>query len=357
MTLPIKGHSHGPAPLGLLRGGDGGTAHGPIGTLWDDGGWAPGPIGILWDQQPQSPPSGAVTKAAGKMTPMPLPANDKISKDVHTVLSPRFDPQTKIPSYTEVKQAENIANCPVAAILAAYASTAVGRPIIQNMISETSGKVLTVLSGLPGGTLSNPPGATLTSARYFTVNLPGAVRVQLSGKDKLPGAVPVSGKSDTFDLPGGSIDVSDVLYTNDGDGESWSVIYLRDQDGHTIWASIIEKALAVRLGSYENFDALNISANDFWNMITGAQPAVISINQNTPLNIITDAAKASATVPTIGASKETGTKSVTEFHGFAMLGFKDGKIRLYDAEKLKDREIPISPAAFRDDFQAILYRK
>jgi hypothetical protein len=357
MTIPIKGHSHGPAPLGLLRGGDGGTAHGPIGGLWDDGGWAPGPIGILWDKQPQPPPSGAVTKAAGKMTPMPLPANDKISKDVHIVLSPRFDPQKKIPSYTEVKQAENIANCPVAAILAAYAFTKDGRLIIQNMISETSGKVLTDLSGLPVGTLSNPPGATLASNRYFTVNLPGPVRVQLSDTDKLPGAVPVSGKPNTFDLPGGSIDVSDVLYTNDGDGDSWSLIYLRDPDGHTIWASIIEKALAVRLGSYENFDALNISANDFWNMITGAQPAVIAITPNTPLNIITDAAKASVNVPTIGASKETGAKSVAEFHGFAMLGFKEGKIRLYDAEKTKDREIALSPPAFRDDFQAILYRK
>jgi hypothetical protein len=354
MTIPTKGHAHGPAPLGLLRGGDGGTPHGPLGGLWDDGGWAPGPIGTLWDRQSQ-PATGTVTKAAGKTTPMPLPAKDGNSKDVHVVRSPLFDPHKKVPAYTEVKQAENIANCPVAAILAAYASTKVGQPIIQNMLSETSGKVLTDLSGLPAGTLSNPPGGTLTSARYFTVKLPGAVRVQLSGTDKLPGAVQVSGKSDTFDLPGGSIDVSDVLYTNDGDGDSWSLIYLRDPGGQTIWASIIEKALAVRLASYENFDALNIHAEDFWNMITGAQPTIIEIKQSTPLNVITDAVKASVNVPTVGASKDTGTKHVSEFHGFAMLGFKDGKIRLYDAEKAK--EIPISPEAFRDDFKAILYRK
>ncbi len=275
MTIPTKGHAHGPAPLGLLRGGDGGTPHGPLGGLWDDGGWAPGPIGLLWDRQSQSQPAGAVTKAAGKMTRMPPPAKDGNPKDVHVVLSPRFNPQTKVPSFTEVKQAENIANCPVAAILAAYAFTSVGRPIIQSMISETSGKVLTDLTGLPAGTLSNPPGDTLTSARYFTVNLPGAVRVDLTGADKLPGAVEVSGKPGIFDLPGGSIDVSDVLYTNDGDRDSWSLIYLRDPDGHTIWAAIIEKAIAVRLGSYENLDALNISANDFWNIVTGAQPAVI----------------------------------------------------------------------------------
>ena len=287
---------------------------------------------------------------------MPLPAKDNNPKDVHVVLSPLFDPHKKVPAYTEVKQAENIANCPVAAILAAYASTKVGQPIIQNMLSEISGKVLTDLSGLPAGTLSNPPGATLTSARYFTVTLPGAVRVQLSGTDKLPGAVQVSGKPDTFDLPGGSIDVSDVLYTNDGDRDSWSLIYLRDPGGQTIWASIIEKALAVRLGSYENFDALNISANDFWNMLTGAQPAVIEIKPNTPLKTITDAVQASVNVPSIGASKDFGAKHVAEFHGFAMLGFnKSGKIRLYDAEKAT--EIPISPENFRDDFKAILSRK
>ena len=292
------------------------------------------------------------------MTPMPLPANDKVPKDVHIVLSPRFDLQTKVPSYTEVKQAENIANCPVAAILAAYAFTKDGRSFIDRMVSpEQTGNVQTDLSGLAAGTLSNPPGATLTSARYFTVNLPGAVKVDLTNRDKIRGAVQVPGEPGMFNLPGGSVDVSDVLYTNDGDRDSWSLIYLRDPDGKTIWASIIEKALAVRLGSYENLDALNIHAEDFWNMLTGAQPAIIAITPNTPLNIITDAAKASVNVPTIGASKETGTKSVTEFHGFAMLGFKDGKIRLYDAEKVKDKEIPISPAAFRDDFQAILYRK
>ena len=101
MTIPIKGHSHGPAPLGLLGGG--GTTHGPLGGLWDDGGWAPGPIGLLWDRdkQPQSQPSGAVTKAAGKTTRMPLPAKDGNPKDVHAVKSwPLFDPQKKIPAFT-----------------------------------------------------------------------------------------------------------------------------------------------------------------------------------------------------------------------------------------------------------------
>ena len=93
----------------------------------------------------------------------------------------------------------------------------------------------------------------------------------------------MSGQSNTFDVPGGTIDVSDVLYTNDGDRDSWSLIYLRDPGGKTIWASIIEKALAVRLGSYENFDALGIHAESFWNMLTGAQPTIIEIKPGTPV--------------------------------------------------------------------------
>ena len=130
-------------------------------------------MGMLWEKQSQSPSSGTAVKA-GKMTPMPLPAKDNNPKDVHVVLTPLFDPQKKVPAFSDVKQAENIANCPVAAILAAYASTSVGRPIIQNMVTEKSGNVLTDLSGVKQ-VLTNPAGDTLTSARYFTVNLPGAV--------------------------------------------------------------------------------------------------------------------------------------------------------------------------------------
>jgi hypothetical protein len=352
MTLPIKGHSQGPGPLGLSPQGEGGLPHGPLGALWDDVGRPPGPIGLLWDKQSQPPSSGTAVKA-GKMTPMPLPAKDNNPKDVHVVLSPLFDPQTKVPAFSEVKQAENIANCPVAAILAAYASTSVGQPIIQNMVKEKSGNVLTDLSGIKQ-VLTNPSGDTLTSARYFTVSLPGAVRVQLAPGDKISGAVKVSGQRDTFDVPGGSIDVSDVLYTNDGDRDSWSLIYLRDPGGKTIWVSVIEKALAVRLGSYENFDALDIHAEDFWNVLTGAQPTIIEINSGTPFSVINDAARASAHVPTIGASKDAGTK-VRAFHGFAMLGFKDGQIRLYDAET--PEEILLSAEKFRADFKAILFRK
>jgi hypothetical protein len=132
---------------------------------------------------------------------------------------------------------------------------------------------------------------------------------------------------------------------------------MRDPSDQSIWAAIIEKALAAKLKGYENFDAQDISANDFWEKITGVKPGGIEIKADTPLATITDKAKASTRVPTIGASKpdSADVKFVSEFHGYAMLGLQGSKIQLYDAAKAKT--ILLSPADFRHDFQAILFRK
>jgi hypothetical protein len=126
---------------------------------------------------------------------MPPPTKDPDSKDVHVVTWPLFNSSKKVPAFNEVKQAPGIANCPVASMLAALAFTSVGQTSIQGMVSETADNVLTDLSSVPSGTLSNPPpGTTISSSRYFTVK-----------------------------LPSGSIDVSDVLYTDDHDS-GWSPI-------------------------------------------------------------------------------------------------------------------------------------
>jgi hypothetical protein len=313
MTLQIKGGARVPGPLGVPPSGTGGRFPGPIGTP-------------LWDQKTSKPDQSTLTKVT-KKTVMPFPTNEKPAdnKDVHVVDWPLF---TKEPAFTEVKQAPLIANCPVAAILAAMAFTSVGRRDIKAMLSENSGNVLTDLSSLPVGTLSNPPsGTTISSSRSFNVKV---------DKD--------------------SIDVSDVLYTDDHDA-GWSPLYLRDPGDHCIWAAIIEKALAVKLKGYESFMTLDISANDFWEKITGVQPGGIEIKADTPLNTIIEKAKASTTVPTIGASKpdSTDVEFVSEFHGFSMLGLKGSEIQLYDPAKAKT--ILISPANFRHDFQAILFRR
>ena len=218
------------------------------------------------------------------------------------------------------------------------AFTSVGRADIKGMLSETAGNVVTDLSSLPAGTLTNPPpGATISSARYFTVKL-GA----------------------------GSIDVSDGLYTDDHDsagvqGDRNQLAQALDhrlQNGaHGRDDDLDRATLAVQLGGYENFDARDITANAFWEKITGVKPGGIEIKADTPLATITAKAQASTRVPTIGASKpdQADVKFVSEFHGFAMLGLQDSKIRLYDAAKAKT--ILLSPADFRHDFQAILFRK
>ena len=327
MTVIAKHYTSAPTPFGLSSGIAQGRTPGPLGTSPGMvGGKQANPIGrTLWDKQSTSP-APSPTKAV-KKTVMPPPTKDQDSKDVHVVTLPLFNSSKKVPSYTEVKQAPGIANCPVAAVLAAFAFTSAGRTTIQGMISETPDNVSTDVSGV-SASLSNPPaGSTLISARFFTVK-----------------------------LGDGTIEVSDVLYTDDHDA-GWSPIYIRDPNDQSIWAAIIEKALAVQLKSYENFDALNISANDFWKKITGVAPGGIEIKVDTPLATITDAAKASITRPTIAASKPDGTdvKLVTPFHGYAMIGLQGSSIKLYDPAKATT--LLISPADFRHDFQAVLFRQ
>jgi len=343
--MTIRGHSQVPGPLGLSRAGDGGRVPGPAGTswdggrlpepggsFWDDGGWAPQPIGTLWDKQSNPPAAGPATKAV-KTTTMPAPTKDQDSRDVHVVLLPLFDPKTNAPSFTEVKQAPSIANCPVAAMLAAMAFTPDGQKIIAGIVPpEIPGDVVTDLSA--AGTLSNPPpGNALKSSRYFAVK-----------------------------LQGGSFEVSDVLYTDDHD-RGWSPFYMRDPGDHTIWAAVIEKALAVKLGSYESFDDSDIPAEGFWEKVTGVKPGITEIKPDTPLSTITKAVSDSVRVPSIAASKgDPGNdiplksgKFLTAFHGFALLGFQGDKIRLYDPAEATT--LLLSPAEFRDDFKAILFRK
>ena len=156
MTLQFGG-AQVPGPLGISPGGPRRL---------------PGPIGLpLWEKQSAPAVPGTLAKAV-KTTKMPPPTNDPDIKDVHVVTWPLFNSSKRVPAYNEVKQAPGIANCPVASMLAAMAFTPVGQTIIQGMVSETAGNVLTDLSGLPPGTLSNPPsGTSITSSRYFTVKL------------------------------------------------------------------------------------------------------------------------------------------------------------------------------------------
>jgi hypothetical protein len=287
----------------------------------------------LWQKQSTVPTAGATAQPA-KTLKMPPPTNDQDDRDLHEVKWPLYNPAKPQPAFEDIVQAPNLANCPVPAILAALAFTQVGRDHIKDMLSEkpTTAPVVTDISNV--GTLANPPGATtINSSRYFTVK-----------------------------LRSGTVEVSDVLYTNDS-ARAWSIFYLRDPTKKSIWASIIEKAIAAEVGSYENIDALNITANDFWEKIMRRAPNGFSVDANTPLNDIIKAAKASPRVPTIGASKteEKDVKHVAAFHGYAFLGMQGSKIVLFDPaadpnlSEPPPRKILLTPDQFRNDFQAVFY--
>jgi hypothetical protein len=273
----------------------------------------------------QIPPNEAPATGTSKMTVMPLPANDGVTKNLREVTFPLYS-AGGIPALEEVKQSPSLFNCPVPSILAAHAFTAVGRTRIQGMISTTTGPVLTDISALPAGELATPPaGDTIPSNRFFTVTLPNGTR-----------------------------EVSDVFYTDDGDSVFF-LIYLNDPSDGSLWGAVIEKALAIELGSYENFNDLTLTANDFWQRITGVQPAGFAITAATPLTDIINAAQQSVTRPTIAASRdEVPTGSiVTAFHGYAMIGVQGGRIHLY--EPATPDKILLTPAEFRANFQAILH--
>lgn len=285
-------------------------------------GRGPVPRGIpLWDKQTVTP-APAPGKAAIATT-MPPPTKDDDGRDVHQVDLPLFSSQSS-PLFGEVQQAPNLANCPVAAILAALAATSAGQAMLRGMVSESSGTVTTDIS--KAGTLANPPGTTkIQTSRYFTVKL-GA----------------------------GKVVVSDVLYTDDHD-RGWSAFYMRDPKDTCIWAAIVEKALATQLGSYDNFDALNLSANDFWQKIVGSKANAFEVKADTDLSKIVNAATAAGRIPTIGASRENAViASITQFHGYAMLGMQGSNIKLYDPAKAK--QVLVSPADFRSAFQAVLFK-
>lgn len=306
MTIQYRGTAHPPGPVGIN---------------------SPQPPNTLWQKQTVKPTPN--TTQAVKKTVMPLPLDDTTSKDAHVVTLPLFNAAKRGPAFDDVQQAPSLVNCPVASMLAALAHTGPGRNLITKLVSETAATTLTEFPGLKADDLSNAPaGMKLTSARYFTVSLPRGAQV-----------------------------VSDVLYTDDHD-RGWSALYMRDPNDKCIWPAVIEKALALQLGSYRNFDvdAKTLSANDWWEKIAGVKPGVMSVDSSTPAQI-SAAAQNATRVSSIAASKPDYriVKVVTAWHGYAMLGMQGKNIRLYDPADAK--VVLLSVPEFQHDFHAILFQK
>jgi hypothetical protein len=309
MALEYKGAARSPGPLGRFDG-----------TL---GGRIPGPLDF---QQVDLGKSQTATKAVKELA-MPPPAAG--SSTIIQARSIGWDLAKDTPSERDVKQGE-LANCPVAAILAAMAHTAGGRKHIDSMITEyVNAQVKTTFSKEVLATLSaklddpdyKRPEKEIPSKRYFSVNL------------------------------GNAIEVSDVFYVKYSDGSGVDMIYM-DSPKRALWPCVIEKAYAVKIGSYDDLDDdTKHTVNEFWTVLVGAKPDGFAINENTDLSKISAAAKAAGTIPTIAASKDDATK-ITTHHGFAVIGIQGSTIELYDPHGKIEK---LSLTDFRSNFSAMFF--
>jgi Calpain family cysteine protease len=309
MALEYKGAARSPGPLGRLEG-----------VL---GGRIPGPLDF---QQVDLGKSQTATKAV-KELPMPPPAAG--SSTIIQARSIGWDLAKDTPSERDVKQGE-LANCPVAAILAAMAHTAGGRKHIDSMITEYvntqvkttfSKEVLATLSAKLDDPDYKRPEKEILAKRYFSVNL------------------------------GNAIEVSDVFYVKYSDGSDVNMMYM-DSPKRALWPCVIEKAYAVKIGSYDDLDDdTKHTVNEFWTVLVGAKPDGFAINENTDLSKISAAAKAAGTIPTIAASKDDATK-ITTHHGFAVMGIQGSTIELYDPHGKIEK---LSLTDFRSSFSAMFF--
>ena len=309
MTIEYKGTARSPGPLGR--------------SLGPFGGRIPGPLAF---QQVDLAKSQTATKAA-KALPMPPPAAG--SSTVIQARSVGWNLAKDTPSERDVKQGE-LANCPIAAILAAMAHTAGGRKHIDNMITEYvhtqvkttfSKDVLKTLSSKMDDPDYKRPENEILSKRYFTVNL------------------------------GNDFEVSDVFYVKYSDGAEVDMIYM-DSPKKALWPCVIEKAYAVKIGSYDDLDDdTKHTVNEFWTVLVGSKPDGFPINENTDLTKISAAASAAGKIPTIAASKDDATK-VTAHHGFAVMGIQGSTIELYNPYGTIQK---LSLTDFRSSFSAMFF--
>ena len=273
--------------------------------------------------------------ATGVVHKLPIPRpfgsleenkTDFDTKDVHVLTGKLFNDDKK-PLMGDVKQGI-IGNCALASILAAHANTKDGKAHIVGMVKEYPGVVVeTDLSAT--GPLANPPtGTSITSNRYFTVTLGGK----------------------TFD-------VSDVFYTNDGDGDSWSLLYMGSKTG-VVWPSVVEKALAVRQGGYHKLGEDTLTAQDMWEVVTGKKPVTVMITKTLPDADILKAARDAAHKPTIAGSNDKPAQDsmvVNRNHGFVLLGVRAGRIDVHDPALV--RPFQLTMKQFRDEFEFLMWSR
>jgi hypothetical protein len=324
--IHVKGHmvqyfggARVPGPLGLANGTTGIDDPFPV---RGPGGRIPGPLGFG-----HGDPAKGATKATKTLD---MPPSTK-SGTIMRARAVEWKLAASGPITTDVQQGE-LANCPVAAILAALAHTAAGQKRINELIIEfTPARVTTTLSKqivdtLTAKTADDPDYRTqdkqVTSHRYFSVNLFGG------------------------------IEVSDVFYVKYSDGNDVDMIYM-DSPNQALWPCVIEKAYALRVGGYEDLDDdSKHTANEFWEALVGKKPGGFKVDAKTDVDTIAAAARKAGTVPTIAASRDDA-KMVLDHHAFAVLGLKNKTtIELYNPHGKTET---LSLTDFRANFQTVLY--
>ena len=310
MVLPYKGTASFRGPIGINSG--------------QPGGRIPGPLGFKQVNQTK----GNTSKAT-KTLPMPAPWKNS---DIIRAKVVNWKLANDKPITTDVRQG-TLANCPIAAVLAALTHTATGQKYVDGLIIEYRGaSVQTVLeqAAMDRTALKSDEDLddklqdkTLVSNRYFSVKL------------------------------GKQIEVHDTFFVKYTDGTDLDLVYMNSPND-VLWPAVIEKACALHYGSYiEIGSAKKHTANEFWEFVVGKPAQSVEIKDSTDIDKIRDAARNATSIPTIAASRDKTTiVNLTAWHGYAVLGIKGKEIELYDPAKAK--AFTLSFEDFRSNFQMIL---
>ena len=288
---------------------------GPTGLPAAGGGRTPGPLRL----GPIFLADAGVVAVARKTLMMPAPKGDEMSliaRDVTWDLYKRGGPAVE-----DIFQT-SLPNCPLAALLASLANSPKGRQFIQKIVTEHKATAVDTDVSAAVDQLAEPlpPGKRVTTQRYFEVTLGGK-----------------------------AIEVSPVLYTDEGDA-GWQPTYMRPPT-EALWACLIEKAYAVKEGDYFKLDGIKLTAAVFWEGVMGRKPEIFGVSDKTLDASIKDVAKDFAQTAAVAASREDAA-DVETLHGYAILGMDGNKVKLYNPH---GKRLSVTLDSFRKNFNAVLF--
>ena len=225
-----------------------------------------------------------------RVSTLPLYVNDKAS-----------------PKHDQVLQ-QLIANCYLAATLAAMANTAAGRQRITKMITAQKGAITTICKKYDMQSVGAEE--RINSNRWFTVA-----------------------------FKAGNVDVSDVLYHDNSDRDPHLRYMTTPKVDKALWGAIIEVAYASLKGSYDKISASKsggTTLNQFLEDFLAMEWSILDPSSDKIKPACKNADKRAAFI----ATKIAGTKILTAWHGFAVLGMSGAtKVKLWDPLKGKGQQI------------------